>query len=433
MERVKLVITGLGHEGEGVGRVDGKATFVPGALPGETVLADIVEKKKTFQRGLLVEVLERSRERIDAPCSVFEDCGGCQLQHLKYKAALDWKRTRVEDALRRIGKLDVVDVKPVLGMDSPWRYRNKVQLQAGQLEGKLTLGYYSHKTKRLVPFTDCLLIPTMFNNIRNYLVDFLNGHKVTPCRLQQVVIRYSPVTGELMAGFIGELPSLPWEQVLLDLPNIKSLVMFCPDTGKVRLLAGKETIQDWIFGSEFSLSFPSFVQINPDQTRVLYTKVLEYAGLTGQETVIDAYCGIGTITLALARSAQRAIGVEISQQAVRDARENARANGINNAGFHAAPAEKILPQLAAGGVKADVIVVDPPRKGCEQAALDAIVRMGPRRIVYVSCDPATLARDLCRLQDAGYPTLEVQPVDMFPWTAHVECIIMMTYCGSKGK
>ena len=426
MDGVRVVITGLGHEGEGVGRVEGLATFVPGALPGETVLCALRERKKTYQRGVLLDVLERSVQRIDAPCSVFEECGGCQLQHLKYTAALEWKRTRVEDALKRIGKLDKVRVNTVLGMESPWRYRNKVRLQVGKVNGKLALGYHSHKTNRLVSFNDCLLIPPVLNSLRNRLVDFLNERGVNSTALKQVVMRYSQVSGEVMIGFVGQLPRLSWERLTEDFPVVKSIVMLNPANGRVELLAGEETIQDWIFGSEFRLSFQSFVQVNPEQTKVLYHKVLEYAGLTGKETVIDVYCGIGTITLALASQAKCAIGIEVVEQAVRDARESTAANGVENAEFHAAPAEKVLPELASRGVRADVVVVDPPRKGCERAALDAIVKMGPVRIVYVSCDPATLARDLVFLQEAGYEAVKVQPVDMFPWTAHVETVVLIT-------
>ncbi len=425
MERIEVEITGLGHEGEGVGRAAGIVTFVPGALPGERVLAEIVERKKSFQRCRLAEVLRSSPKRINPPCSVFTECGGCQLQHLSYEASLDWKRGRVEDTLLRIGKLEGVKVNPVLGMENPWRYRNKVQLQAGTVDGKMALGYYSHKTRRLVRFSDCLLVPPVFNQLRDYLEEFLACQGVEPARLEQVVLRYSPATGEVMTGFVGELLNAQWGEILRDFPQVRSLVIADPKTGRVRVGAGGSEIRDEIFDRDFSLSFQSFVQVNPVQTEVLYQKALEYAGLTGIETVVDAYCGIGSITLALARAAKQVIGVEVAEQAVRDARKNARLNGVENVSFYASPAEEILPRLAAEGQKASVVVVDPPRRGCEEEALRAIVEMGPERIVYVSCDPATLARDLARLRLAGYQALEVQPVDMFPWTVHVETVTLL--------
>jgi 23S rRNA (uracil1939-C5)-methyltransferase len=421
----KISITGLGHEGEGVGRVDGIATFIPGALPGETVLVNIKEKKKSFQRGSLEEILEPSPERIAAPCQVYEECGGCQLQHLDYNASLVWKKQRVEDALERIGKLSGVTVKPVLGMQEQWRYRNKVQLQAGEINGKLELGYYSKKSNRLVPFTDCLLISPLFNSIRAYLVNFFNENRITKANLEQVIIRYSPQTMEVMLGLVGTLPKLPWESVKKEFSQIKSIVAVNPKSRGVQVLLGAGTIRDQVFGNQFTLSLQSFSQVNPTQTEVLYAKTLEYAGLTGTEAVVDAYCGIGTITLALARRAKSAIGIEVVAQAVRDARENAKLNNINNVEFYAAPTEKILPELAEKGLKADVVVLDPPRSGCEKVALEAIVSINPKRIVYVSCDPATLARDLGFLQERGYRTLEVQPVDMFPWTAHVETVVLL--------
>lgn len=400
------------------------ATFIPGALPGETVLAEIVQKKKSFQRGLLTEVLKPASDRIDAPCSVFEDCGGCQLQHLNYNASLAWKQSRVVGVLERIGKLPGVKVHPVLGMAEPWRYRNKVQLQGGRAGGKAALGYFSSKTNRLVPFADCLLLPQVFNRLKDYVQEFL--HSNWPgMRAKQVVIRRSAATGEVMLGVVGECPPLPWEDILNRFPQVKSIVVVDPAARQTRLVAGKSKIHDTIFGNHFMLSFQSFTQVNPTQTEVLYAKALEYAGLTGNQTVADVYCGIGTITLALAAQARKAVGVEIIQQAVLDARENARRNGVDNVEFYAGPAELVLPRLAAEGLRADVAVVDPPRAGCEQAALEAIVEMGPRRIVYVSCDPATLARDLAWLKERGYDPVEVQPVDMFPWTAHVETVVLI--------
>jgi 23S rRNA (uracil1939-C5)-methyltransferase len=243
--------------------------------------------------------------------------------------------------------------------------------------------------------------------------------------LEQVIIRYSPQTMEVMLGSVGTLPKLPWESVKKEFPEIKSILTVNPKSRGVHVLLGAGTIRDQVFGNQFTLSLQSFSQVNPTQTEVLYAKTLEYAGLTGTEAVVDAYCGIGTITLALARRAKSAIGIEVVAQAVRDARENAKLNNINNVEFYAAPTEKILPELAEKGLKADVVVLDPPRSGCEKVALEAIVSINPKRIVYVSCDPATLARDLGFLQERGYRTLEVQPVDMFPWTAHVETVVLL--------
>lgn len=259
MELFEVLITGLGHEGEGVGRLEGIATFVPGALPGEIVEIEVTEKKKNFQRGLLKRVVNPSPARIDAPCSVFEECGGCQLQHMSYDASLAWKRKRVEDVLQRIGKLTGVKVQPVLGMDNPWRYRNKAQLQVGPGD----LGYFSSKTNRLVPFDDCLLLPALFNEIKNSMVEFLGQEGHYP---QQVVFRYSSTEDEVMLGIVGQSPDLCWDRFLRKFSQIKSVVKLNPHSGEVKVLAGKSKIRDRIFGHDFMLSFQSFTQVNTLQT-----------------------------------------------------------------------------------------------------------------------------------------------------------------------
>ena len=473
-EYYEAQIIGIGHEGEGVGRVDGFTLFVPGALPGERVRVQVGKLKKQFGYARLVEVLERSADRVEPPCTVYDSCGGCQLQHLDYAAQLRWKRQMVVDSLERIGKLqmDAVVVHPTLGMDEPWRYRNKAQVpvgpggagvggEVGQAAGAggkgvgadgdgvgatvgagLVTGFYAHGSHRIVDTESCMIEPDHSNaavqavrRIAGELGIAAYDEERRTGVLRHVVVRIGAATGELMIVLVTAVDQLPHANELCRrlaeaLPGVSSIchnvnpartqVVFGEQT---RVLWGSDVIHDEIGGVRFAISARSFYQVNPVQTEVLYGKALEYAALTGEETVIDAYCGIGTISLFLARRARRVYGVEIVPDAVADARRNAELNGIGNVEFAVGAAEAVMPRWREQGVAADVIVVDPPRKGCDPALLDTIVQMRPQRVVYVSCNPATLARDLRVLEDGGYRTVEVQPVDMFPWTTHVECVV----------
>ncbi|WP_028598704.1 23S rRNA (uracil(1939)-C(5))-methyltransferase RlmD [Paenibacillus sp. FSL W8-1187] len=496
-ETVTLDITGLTHEGEGVGRADGFTLFVQGALPGERVKAKVLKVKKTYGYAKPIEWLQSSPDRVDAPCPIYKQCGGCQLQHLSYEAQLVWKRQHVVDTLERIGKLHVrsegeraagaaaggagvgvgdggssadasaagagesgadraevgkggIVVHPTIGMDEPWRYRNKAQVPIGMamadLEngaaGSLIGGFYARGSHRIVDMDACLIqhehndeavrqVKAIGNRVGISAYDEATGRGI----LRHVVVRTGFVTGEMMVVLVTNGPRIPrvedWIAAIREaLPQVKSIVqnvnkrqtnvIFGDET---RTLWGSDVIYDELDGIRFAISARSFYQVNPAQTLRLYQSAVDYAGLTGRENVIDAYCGIGTISLFLARRAGHVYGVEIVPEAIEDAKRNAELNGIGNASFEAGPAEVVIPRWRSEGIRPDVIVVDPPRKGCDEQLLDTILAMQPERVVYVSCNPATLARDLQVLEAGGYRTVEVQPVDMFPHTSHVECVV----------
>jgi len=452
---VECEIEGLTHEGEGVGRVEGYALFVPGALPGERVRAEVVSAGKSYGRGRLIEVIKPGEARVQPPCPIYDACGGCQLQHLDYAAQLRWKRRFVVDSLVRIGKLKVAGkgagksdgavVHPVIGMDRPWRYRNKAQVAIGAGKAGLIGGFYEQGSHDIVEMDACLIqhkeneeLVRAVKEAANLLGISAYDRRTGRGLLRHVVVRHAAATGERMVVLVTNGYDIPhvreWIHLIRErAPGVTSIcqnvntsrasVVFGEYT---RTLWGEDVIYDEIAGIRFAISPRSFFQVNPVQTEVLYRKAVEYAGLTGEETVIDACCGIGTITLLMARHARKVFGVDIVPEAIEDARRNARINGIRNAEFAVGAAEKVLPRWKAQGVQPGVIVVDPPRKGCDASLVAAMLELKPRRIVYVSCNPATLARDLRLLEDGGYRTVEVQPVDMFPHTGHVECVVLMS-------
>lgn len=444
-QEVELNIHGYGHEGEGVGRYRDFTVFVNGALQGEMVRVKISEVKKNFARGVLLEVVQPIPERTSPPCPAYRECGGCQLQHLNYPAQLAMKRQRVVDALERIGGLSGVKVQPVLGMNEPWYYRNKVQYPVGMAEdGTITLGFYRQGTHQIVPFAGCLLQPKDMNRIVGGILSLIKEYGVPAYNeqsgtglLRHVLVRKGFGTGEVMVVLVTNGDNFPQgreiaRKIAEDFVEIKSIVQnINTSRGNVilgqetRLLWGQETIVDELDGLRFKISPRSFFQVNPDQTRVLYGKAVEYAKLTGGETVVDAYCGVGSLTLFLARKAKRVFGIEVVPEAIRDAHENAAANQLTNTEFLVGETEKVLPELVAEGIRFDVGVVDPPRSGCERAVLESFAANGVGRIVYVSCNPSTLARDLKVLTELGYETREVQPVDMFPQTYHVESVCLI--------
>ncbi|MFC4778153.1 23S rRNA (uracil(1939)-C(5))-methyltransferase RlmD [Paenibacillus sp. GCM10023252] len=456
-DEVTLDIIGLTHEGEGVGRVDGYTLFVHGALPGERVRAKVLKVKKQYGYAKLLEILVESPDRVGPACSIFSQCGGCQLQHMDYEAQLRWKRQSVIDSLERIGKLQVAEdsssaagegvvVHPTIGMDNPWNYRNKAQVPVGESgdSGRLIAGFYASGSHRIIDMDLCHIqddrndeVVRVVKQIGLELGISAYNEETGGGILRHVVVRTGFVTGEIMVVLVTNGTRLPkgeqWvERIRAALPDVRSIVqnvntrstnvIFGDET---RTLWGSDVIYDELDGIRFAISARSFYQVNPVQTVALYRKAVEYAGLTGTEKVIDAYCGIGTISLFLARQAGHVYGVEIVPEAIEDAKRNAELNGIANTTFEAGPAEVVIPRWSEEGSAADVIVVDPPRKGCDPALLDTILAMQPARVVYVSCNPATLARDLQVLEQGGYRTVEIQPVDMFPQTVHVECCALI--------
>ncbi|MDI4648081.1 23S rRNA (uracil(1939)-C(5))-methyltransferase RlmD [Cohnella hashimotonis] len=465
-DSVVIDIVGMTHEGQGVGRVEDYTLFVSGAVPGDRVQAEVQSIGKSFGRAQMAALVAASPDRIAAPCEIYEACGGCQLQHWGYAAQLRWKREHVAGVLARIGKLPVapleevageaggreiapdagrapVVVHPVIGMDEPWRYRNKAQvpMAAGIGGHGLIGGFFEQGSHQVVDMEACLIqqeqneetvraVKRIARSLGYSAYDRATGRGL----LRHVVVRHAEATGQRMVVLITNGRDLPHADELCGLirEDISGVASICQNINtsptsqvfgeETRVLWGEDVIYDEIGGITFAISARSFFQVNPTQTERLYRTAVDYAGLTGEETVIDAYCGIGTITLFLARHARRVYGVEIISEAIEDARRNALLNHINNAEFAVGPAEVIMPQWQAQGVAPDVIVVDPPRKGCDPALLATMLELRPARIVYVSCDPATLARDLRVLEDGGYRTVEVQPVDMFPHTTHVECV-----------
>ncbi|WP_053364942.1 23S rRNA (uracil(1939)-C(5))-methyltransferase RlmD [Bacillus sp. FJAT-27245] len=431
----------LTHDGAGVAKVDGFPIFVSGALPEESGKIKIIKTQKSYAIGKLIEITEKSPYRVDIPARDKHKYGGCQLQHMSYEGQLKYKENQVRQVLTRIGKLEDVVVHSVQGMDEPWHYRNKAQVPVGEKDGKLIAGFFKPRTHEIVDTDESLIQIPEVNEAINVVKETCSRLGVEPYDeqthkgvLRHIMARYGKQTGELMVVLITRTLELPQknkiiEEITAKLPKVKSIVhnvnsmrtnvIMGPQT---TVIWGNEFIYDYIGDVKFAISAMSFYQVNPDQTKVLYEKALEYAGLTGGETVIDAYCGIGTISLFLAQKAGRVFGVEVVPQAIEDAKRNAELNGITNSEFEAGEAEVVIPKWYKEGNRADVLVVDPPRKGCDEALLQTIIDMKPAKVVYVSCNPGTLARDLRILEDGGYKTVEVQPVDMFPQTTHVEAV-----------
>ncbi|MCB2293436.1 23S rRNA (uracil(1939)-C(5))-methyltransferase RlmD [Clostridium algoriphilum] len=437
-----MTIDNMGYEGEGVGKIDNFTVFVAGAIVGEKVQIKIVKVSKKFAFGKLLEVIDPSKSRVEPVCSIYKNCGGCNIQHIDYKAQLDFKTNRVVQVINRIGKLDDVIVHPTLGMESPYNYRNKVQLPASNKNTEVKIGFYAARSHDIIDMEIChiqdsvadLVVKLTRQWIKEFNIESYNEENHQGI-LRHIMIRKGIKTGEVMVVLVTNGKNLPHKEEFIALisKKIKGLVSVIQNVNSDKTnvilgplcvtLWGKDSITDYIGKFKFEVSALSFFQVNSIQTEVLYSKALEYANLNGGEVVLDAYCGTGTISLFLSQKAKKVYGVEIVPEAIENAKINAKENDVHNTEFIVGEAEKIIPRLIDDGVRADVVVVDPPRKGCDKTLLEAISHMGPRTIVYVSCDPGTLARDLGILDELGYKTLEIQPVDMFPQTAHIECVV----------
>ena len=439
-ETYELQIDRLGTSGEGVGRYDNFTVFVPNALPCETVSVIIEEVKNSYARGRIKQILHESVDRVAPLCQLYEECGGCQLQHLSYEAQLHAKRAQVVDALIHIGKLPQIPVMETLRAEEPWNYRNKMQFPIGRNSGKIVIGCFAQGSHRIINTKNCHIQRAENNDLANAAREIAeqlhipvyneDTHKGV---LRHIVGRVGR-SNDLMAVIVTATKQLPrakdFVRMLRErLPNLVSVhqniqtyrnnVIMGRDT---QLLWGRPTIIDSLGRLNFHISPRSFFQVNTRQAERLYEQALAYADLHGTETVIDAYCGTGTITLFLAQKARKVYGIEIVQPAILDARKNARDNHIKNAEFIVGDATTVMPALYKQGIRPDVVVVDPPRAGCTETVLRTFANMKPQRIVYVSCNPATLARDLAILKELGYLAQEVQPVDLFPQTSHVECL-----------
>ncbi len=430
----------LGADMEGVCFHEGMALFVPYALPGEDISCRVVKTQKRHAFGKLIQVKNANPSRQEPPCPVYYRCGGCAAQHMAYEQTLQFKRVQVEDCFRHIGKLEVT-VPPVIGMKDPWHYRNKTALPVGGEAGKPIIGFYAPRSHDIIDIATCPVAKDGLNGVMKAVRRWMQAHLIAPYQeeshtgLVRHVMAREARSGEVMAVIVINGYDLPKEKELLaelkkEAPALASLCIsshtarsnvILGDSYKV--LWGEERLKDTLCGLHFFLSPLSFFQINPEQTEVLYQTALDFAGLKGGETVVDVYCGAGTISLLLAAKAKRVIGLETVEAAVSDAIKNAQHNGISNTEFLAGNAEVLLPRLVEEGLRPDVIVLDPPRKGVEPEVVAAIAKAKPRRVVYVSCNPATQARDAALFSEAGYKITRCQPVDMFCWTHGVENVL----------
>lgn len=436
-QELTLEITGVTSEGQGVGRSEGVAFFVPFALPGETVKAHIIKVEKKYCIAKITDLLKPSPHRVTPLCEAYEKCGGCALMHMDYAEQLKTKTQIVKDCLERLGGFAGVEVQPTIGMDDPRRYRNKGSFPIGMIDGTAVFGFYAERSHRLIPLFDCPIEDARITALARTVTEWANRNHVRVydettgkgC-LRACVIRVT-TTGERMAAVVtkGELPA---KDSLIKMLDVESLYHNRNDRNtnvlfgdRFTLLKGKPQITEQQGDLRFAVSPQSFLQVNPEQTRKLYDTAIRLLNPQPDQTIADVYCGIGTISLAIAKHAGKVVGIECVPEAIEDAKKNAESNGISNAAFLCGLAEDVLPELVRKGMRPDAIVIDPPRKGCEEQVLSAIAESGVDRVVYVSCNPATLARDAKILASFGFRIENVQPVDMFPHTQHVETAALM--------
>ncbi len=442
-DEIQLTVKSCTVQGSGVCDYNGMTVFVRGAVTGDHVIAHIIKVKKTYAVGIIKKITQRSPIRIEPRCAVSERCGGCCFAHIKYDAELDIKYQQVADNFKRIGGLDV-DLKPIIGSPSESRYRNKAQYPVG-LDGKFAqIGFYAPMTHRIIDCADCALQPEDFKGVVDAFRDWIRDKRISVYDgdtekglLRHIYIRKGFATGEIMVCIVANGREIPFADELIETlkDEIKGLmsVILNVNTKNTNVVLGDECITlygndyitDELCGLKFNISPLSFYQVNHDAAELLYGKAKEYAGLTGEETLIDLYCGTGTIGLTMARSAKQLIGVEIVEQAVENAKKNAELNGIDNARFICGDASRAAEILLNEGIKPDVVILDPPRKGCDAQLLETVAKMQPERVVYVSCDSATLARDCARFAEIGYKVTEATPVDMFARTGNVECVCLL--------
>ena len=443
-DEITVVIEGMTAEGSGVARHEGMAVFVPHAAPGDRLRVVIIKVSKQYAIGKIREILVSGRGRVEPDCPSYPQCGGCTFRHLNYVEECRIKLQRVNDAMRRIGGVNL-DAEELIAAASPDRYRNKAQLPFGEAKGQAVFGFYAERSHRIVPFSDCKLQPEIFNAIAQVTANFLNDtpndlydETTGKGRFRHLYLRRGFATGEMMVCAVVNANGLVREdefvrRIRAVSPEIKSIVINSNREKnnvilgqKCRTAWGTDTIRDVLCGVTFEISPLSFYQVNREQAERLYTRGREYAALDGTQVLFDLYCGTGTIGLSMAKSAKAVYGIEIVPDAVDNARRNAAVNGIENAEFLCADAAEGTRQLQQRGISPDVIVIDPPRKGCSVDVIALIDELAPQRLVYISCDPATLARDVARLTERGWRLEKYTAVDMFPRTANVECVCLMT-------
>lgn len=441
-----LTIKRLGINGEGVGYFKRQVVFVPGALPGEEVVVEAMKVHPKFAEAKIKKIRKRSEHRIQPPCPVYEECGGCQLQHLQYSQQLKEKRDIVIQALERHTKLavDQLEIRETIGMDNPWGYRNKSQFQVGEKAGKIIAGLYGMNSHKLINIEQCAVqhpaTTKATETVKSILQDLnipVYNEKTRKGLVRTIVARTGVQTGELQIVLITAKKELPKKQILIDeikkrLPEIRSIVQNINGQktsvifgDKTETLEGSDFIQETLGDLQFELSARTFFQLNPEQTVKLYNEAKVAAGLTGKEKIVDAYCGVGTIGLWLADQAAEIRGMDVIPESIDDAKKNARRHGINHAKYVVGKAEEWLLKWAKHGWRPDVIIVDPPRTGCDQEFLKTVLKTKPKKFIYISCNPSTLAKDIQYLS-RDYKVEYIQPVDMFPHTSHVECVVLMS-------
>lgn len=445
---IDMTITDLSSEGNGVGRYEGLAVFVPLAAVGDRLKVRIVKVLKNYCFGKIEEIIEPSNDRIEVDCPIFRRCGGCDFRHISYQSELALKGRRVAENMRRIGGIDLpypeVISPPVID-----RYRNKAIYPVRMQDGKLVIGFFAKRSHDVIDCSDCMLHPEFFKDIVEAVKDFIITNHISVYDevqhnglIRSLYIRHAEATGQVMVCLIINGDTLPRQEEFVRsmwavLPDVASIVLnINQEKSNVLLgercvtLYGTDNITDKLCGVEFEISPLSFYQVNRGGAERLYGVAKEFAGLTGSETLIDLYCGAGTIGLSMAKELGHLIGVDIVPASIENAKENARRNNITNAEFICADAADAAKKLEARGIAPDVVIIDPPRKGCEPSLIDTIAKMAPQRVVMVSCDSATAARDVALFEKAGYKAVKIQAVDLFCRTVHVEAVIMMTYCGS---
>ncbi|WP_413375201.1 23S rRNA (uracil(1939)-C(5))-methyltransferase RlmD [Alkalihalobacillus sp. 1P02AB] len=442
-QQFPLTIKRLGINGEGVGYFKRKVVFVPGALPNEEIVAEVTKVGAKFSEAKINKIRKKSKERIEAPCPIYDKCGGCQLQHLKYKGTLREKRDVVIQALERFTKLNInqLSIKETIGMDDPWYYRNKSQLQVGKKGNQVIAGLYAMKSHELIDLSACMVQHKATNKVTEVVKQILTDLNISIYDerkrrglIRTIVTRVGFETGQVQVVLVTTDPNIPRLNLITDeiqkrLPEVTSFQLNINNQKtslifgeKTVHLDGEEVIEEKLGDISFDLSARAFFQLNPKQTVQLYNEAKKAAKLSGKEKIVDAYCGVGTIGLWLANDAAEVRGMDVIEASIKDARKNAEKHGYAHMRYEVGPAEEWLPKWVKEGWKPDVVVVDPPRTGCDDKLLQSIIKVKPKRVVYVSCNPSTLAKDIEVLRLKGYQVKNIQPVDMFPWTAQVESV-----------
>ncbi len=438
-------ITGYGSEGEGIFKIDGFPIFVPFTVVGDIVKVKITKSKKSFAHGALVEVVERSESRLDDDkiCPYFKKCGGCSIANVKYENQLEFKREKVEETLKRIGNVKNVKVKKTIGMERPFFYRNKAQFPVEKIGDKIVVGFYQRKSHNVMALNECLICDEKINIVRKKVEEFFNvkkysvfNEKTKKGLLRKLIVKTSYATNEIMVIVVINGREFSYEDEFVEMvkkiDGVGSVIVnkisknsTCNMGLDNSIIYGKEYIVDVIDGVKFNISPLSFYQVNPQQTEKLYGKVLGFLNLNGTETIVDCYCGIGTISLLIAKQAKKVIGIEVVKEAIESAVDNGKINNFNNAEFFVGEVERLIDKILLKN-KVDAIVVDPPRKGLDDVVVEAIIKSNVKKIVYVSCDCSTLARDLKKFCAENYVVEKVSAVDMFCHSSHVESVCLLS-------